>query len=166
MTEQHPLDLCTKKSPFSFLLTNNNSYCTSNSNKTSSSKSIWSPASSCEEENEQRSLRLDSPTSDGLYCQTCQRQFTSPTKLEVHCRKVHHLGGGGGGTKIPSPSSGGRKERIFKVRKIIMRWQHFGHHHSSSRASYVMIYLFYLVVARELYFMRAKPEHLTQKLTA
>ena len=95
-----PLDLCTKKLPD---LTNNNSTKISSA-ASSSSKAIWSPASSCEEENEQK---------NSLHCQSCQRSFSSPTKLEVHLRKVHTSATH---PQLHSPKSSSRKERIFKVR--------------------------------------------------
>ena len=91
-----PLDLCTKKSPD---LTNNNTKIRTGAG-TSSKTGIWSPASSCEEENEQRNT---------LHCQSCQRSFSSPTKLEVHLRKVHTT------PNNHSPKNSSRKERIFKV---------------------------------------------------
>lgn len=94
-----PLDLCTKKLPD---LTNNNSTKISSA-ASSSSKAIWSPASSCEEENEQK---------NSLHCQSCQRSFSSPTKLEVHLRKVHTSATH---PQLHSPKSSSRKERIFKV---------------------------------------------------
>jgi len=101
-TISRPLDLCTTKK--SVVLTNNNSYdgtqllqASTASSSSSSSKAIWSPASSCEEENRNQ-----------LSCTACQRSFGSPTKLELHLRKVHptsHHSVGGGSS---------RKERIFK----------------------------------------------------
>ena len=99
-TISRPLDLCTTKK--SVVLTNNNSYDGTQllqaSTASSSSKAIWSPASSCEEENRNQ-----------LSCTACQRSFGSPTKLELHLRKVHptsHHSVVGGSS---------RKERIFKV---------------------------------------------------
>ena len=103
-TISRPLDLCTTKK--SVVLTNNNSYdgtqllqaSTASSSSGGSNKAIWSPASSCEEENRNQ-----------LSCTACQRSFGSPTKLELHLRKVHptsHHSVGGGSS---------RKERIFKV---------------------------------------------------
>ena len=101
-TISRPLDLCTTKK--SVVLTNNNSYdgtqlLQASTASSSSSKAIWSPASSCEEENHRNQLN----------CTACQRSFGSPTKLELHLRKVHptsHHSVGGGSS---------RKERIFKV---------------------------------------------------
>ena len=103
-TISRPLDLCTTKK--SVVLTNNNSYdgtqllqaSTASSSSGGSNKAIWSPASSCEEENRNQ-----------LSCTACQRSFGSPTKLELHLRKVHppsHHSVSGGSS---------RKERIFKV---------------------------------------------------
>lgn len=134
--DQHPLDLCTKRpssalfptspsspmtsahsSPPFGLMMNNNVLKTTGDTHTS--KSIWSPASSCEEENEQRSVVSGTPQnnnatsgSNGLACTTCQRRFMSPSKLEVHCRKVHQIQDKSVATT--TTSSGGRKERIFK----------------------------------------------------
>jgi len=101
-TISRPLDLCTTKK--SVVLTNNNSYdgtqllqASTASSSSGSNKAIWSPASSCEEENRNQ-----------LSCTACQRSFGSPTKLELHLRKVHppsHHSVSGGSS---------RKERIFK----------------------------------------------------
>jgi len=101
-TISRPLDLCTTKK--SVVLTNNNSYdgtqlLQASTASSSSSKAIWSPASSCEEENHRNQLN----------CTACQRSFGSPTKLELHLRKVHpssHHSVVGGGSS--------RKERLFK----------------------------------------------------
>ena len=103
--EPHPLDLCTTNK----MMVNNN-------NKTNV-KTIWSPASSCEEENEMRSASSGNGLNP-LVCHTCHRQFGSPTKLELHYRKVHHLTH----QTLPSDSSppgskSSRKERIFKVKR-------------------------------------------------
>lgn len=104
----HPLDLCTKKDASNVkLLTNNNTKLVSTSMAASSSaKAIWSPASSCEEENRNQ-----------VSCTACQRTFASPTKLELHLRKFHT-----NSTSSNKPSnnhttlsSSSRRERIFKV---------------------------------------------------
>ena len=114
-----PLDLCTKRPTPSLLINNNlhNSLETKlrPASRTASTKAIWSPASSCEEENRHQELT----------CFACQRSFNSPTKLELHLRKVHSpnsstsgiLTGSGskiGTTTTPSVTST-RRERIFKV---------------------------------------------------
>ncbi len=170
-SEQHPLDLCTKRSnPFGLALTNNNiaSFCSqvegmqkehqksrhsrnSNTNVNGHNKTIWSPASSCEEENEQKlttTLGLlaaasrasaaaaahgMTPSGSTLSCPTCQRKFLSPSKLQVHCKKVHGSLGGPGDedesvksssatssttATTTSTSTSGRRERIFKVSKL------------------------------------------------
>ena len=98
LEDPYPLDLCTTKKSEPDVTNNNN---TTLSKAASSSKAIWSPASSCEEENEQKNT---------LHCQSCQRSFSSPTKLEVHLRKVHTTP-----NSIHSPKHSTRKERIFKV---------------------------------------------------
>ena len=100
-TISRPLDLCTTKKQ-SVVLTNNNSYEDTQllqASTASSSKAIWSPASSCEEENRNQQL----------CCTACHRSFSSPTKLELHLRKVHapHHSVVVGGSS--------RKERVFKV---------------------------------------------------
>ena len=76
-----------------------------NNNKTN--KTIWSPASSCEEENEMKA------SGNGLACHTCQRHFGSPTKLELHYRKVHNHPASSSEPSAASKAS--RKERVFKV---------------------------------------------------
>ena len=88
------LDLCTTNK-----MINNN-------NKTN--KTIWSPASSCEEENEMKMA-----SGNGLACHTCQRHFGSPTKLELHYRKVHNHPASSSEPSVASKAS--RKERVFKV---------------------------------------------------
>jgi len=101
--EPHPLDLCT---------TNTNKMLVNNNNKTSVKTSIWSPASSCEEENE---MRESGNGNNPLVCHTCHRQFGSPTKLELHYRKVHHITHQTLASDSSSPGSkSSRKERIFK----------------------------------------------------
>ena len=103
--EPHPLDLCTTNK----MMVNNN-------NKTSV-KTIWSPASSCEEENEMRASSGNG-NNQALVCHTCHRQFGSPIKLELHYRKVHHITHQTLASDSSSPGSkSSRKERIFKVKR-------------------------------------------------
>ena len=112
--EPHPLDLCT---------TNTNKMLVNNNNKTSVKTSIWSPASSCEEENE---MRESGNGNNPLVCHTCHRQFGSPTKLELHYRKVHHITHQTLASDSSSPGSkSSRKERIFKV-KLLFLYGFFG----------------------------------------
>ena len=107
--EPHPLDLCT---------TNTNKMLVNNNNKTSVKTSIWSPASSCEEENE---MRESGNGNNPLVCHTCHRQFGSPTKLELHYRKVHHITHQTLASDSSSPGSkSSRKERIFKVKLLFL----------------------------------------------
>lgn len=109
ISEPHPLDLCTKRS---LMMTNNNRYPGSTK---PSAKGIWSPASSCEEENEQKSSFSDG----SLSCDTCQRRFVSPTKLEVHCRKVHPQEPSNLQQQPFKPQAPLRKERVFKVARCL-----------------------------------------------
>ena len=99
--EPHPLDLCTTNK-----MMNNN-------NKTN--KAIWSPASSCEEENEMKAVVGGATNGFGLACQTCHRQFGSPTKLEIHCRKVHHQPQALASETTTTSTKANRRERVFKV---------------------------------------------------
>ena len=92
---------------FSFIL----DLCTTNkmiNNNNKTNKTIWSPASSCEEENEMKMA-----SGNGLACHTCQRHFGSPTKLELHYRKVHNHPASSSEPSVASKAS--RKERVFKV---------------------------------------------------
>ena len=107
------LDLCTKTKK-SVVLTNNNSYepgsqllQAQSTALASSSKAIWSPASSCEEENRNQ-----------LSCAACHRSFGSPTKLELHLRKVHPASSPHhhhSAVNVSHHGSTHRKERLFKV---------------------------------------------------
>lgn len=109
-----PLDLCTKTKK-SVVLTNNNSYepgsqllQAQSTALASSSKAIWSPASSCEEENRNQ-----------LSCAACHRSFGSPTKLELHLRKFHpasspHQHHHHSAVNVSHHGSTHRKERLFK----------------------------------------------------
>lgn len=116
--------MCTTKKQ-SVVLTNNNvSY------KSGNTKAIWSPASSCEEENRHQ-----------LSCHACQRSFASPTKLELHLKKVH-----------PQPNSAKpsatRKERLFKVLPPFPPFR--------VRARVTFFYHYdYLAVARDRFLSRA-----------
>ena len=107
--------MCTKTKK-SVVLTNNNSYepgsqllQAQSTALASSSKAIWSPASSCEEENRNQ-----------LSCAACHRSFGSPTKLELHLRKVHpasspHQHHHHSAVNVSHHGSTHRKERLFKV---------------------------------------------------
>ena len=80
--------------------------------------SIWSPASSCEEEERQKKVQLlnmaENCQRSVLTCPLCHKQFGAQSKLDAHTLNVHRAGAADSGQRTTGTSAS-KKVRTFKV---------------------------------------------------